>query len=82
MADFELTRAQGDRRLYSLDGVGTLRLEGFSCRAATAEANGTSWRIARNGLLHRRLAATYATGATVGEFEATHRPPRRDAALV
>ena len=42
MADFELTRTQGDRRLYALEGVGTLRLHGLFSRAATAEAAGTN----------------------------------------
>jgi len=50
MADLELKRTPGDRRLYALEGVGTLRLKGFAPRAATAQAGGRSWRIA-----HRRL---------------------------
>ncbi len=70
MADYELTRTQGDRRLYSLDGLGTLRLEGFLSRAATAEADGNTWRIAHNGFRRRRLEATDATGTLVGSFEA------------
>ena len=35
MADLELTRTQGDRRVYALEGVGTVRLEGLFARAAT-----------------------------------------------
>ena len=70
MADYELTRTQGDRRVYSLDGLGTLRLEGFFSRAATAEADGTTWHIAHNGFWRHRLEATDVTGATVGRFEA------------
>ena len=69
MADYELIRTQGDRRRYSLDGLGTLRLEGFFSRAATAEADGTKWHIAHNGFWRRRLEATDARGATVGRFE-------------
>ena len=38
MADVELTRSPDDRRLYVLAGVGTLRLEGWSSRNATAAA--------------------------------------------
>jgi hypothetical protein len=47
--DLELTRTPGDRRLYTLEGVGTLRLQGFVSRTATAEADGMRWRIARRG---------------------------------
>jgi hypothetical protein len=70
MADYELTRTQGDRRAYSLAGLGTLRLEGLFSRAATAEVAGGTWRIAHNGFWRRQLEATDATGATVGRFEA------------
>jgi hypothetical protein len=69
MSDLELTRTQGDRRLYTLESVGTLRLEGFASRAATAEAAGTSWRIARRGFWQRTIEATDAAGTVVGEFE-------------
>ena len=69
MADIELTRTPGDRRLYALEGYGTLRLEGFASRRATAEAAGTSWRIARRGFWQRRIEATDAAGTAVGEFE-------------
>jgi hypothetical protein len=69
MTDLELTRTPGDRRLYSLDGVGTLRLQGVFSRAVTAEAVGASWRFARTGFWRRRVVAVDATGAAVGEFE-------------
>jgi hypothetical protein len=69
MADLELTRTPEDRRLYTLESVGTLRLEGFASRAATAEAAGTSWRIARRGFWQRVIEATDAAGTVVGEFE-------------
>jgi hypothetical protein len=49
MADLELTRTPSDRRLYVLEGVGALRLVGFGSRAATAEADGRSWRFAAAG---------------------------------
>jgi len=48
MADLELRPTQGDRRLYALEGVGTLRLEGLFSRTI-AEGGGTSWRIVRSG---------------------------------
>jgi hypothetical protein len=69
MADLELKQAPGDRRLYALEGVGTLRLKGLVSRTATAEAGGDSWRIARRGLLQRVIQATDAAGTAVGEFE-------------
>jgi len=69
MADLELTRTPQDRRLYALEGVGTLRLQGFASRSATAEADGTSWRIARRGFWQRRIVAADPTGTAVGEFE-------------
>jgi hypothetical protein len=45
MADLELTRTRGDRRLDALEGIGTLRLTGWASRNATAEAGGASWRM-------------------------------------
>jgi hypothetical protein len=67
--DLELTRVPGDRRLYSLEGVGTLRLEGLASRRATAEAAGRRWRIARRGFWGRASQATDEADAVVGEFE-------------
>ena len=69
MADLELTRTPGDRRLYTLEGVGTLRLQGFASRSATAEASGRSWRIARRGFWQWRIEAKDTAGTTVGKFE-------------
>jgi hypothetical protein len=69
MADLELKRTPGDRRLYALEGVGTLRLKGFASRTATAEADGSRWRIARRGFWQRVVQATDSAGAAVGEFE-------------
>lgn len=77
MADLELKRTPADHRRYALEGVGTLRLEGFASRAATAEAGGSSWRIARRGFWRRVIEATDAAGAAVGEFEPRARHPRR-----
>jgi hypothetical protein len=68
MHELELTRAPGERRLYSLGGVGTLRLEGWAARAATAEASGRSWRIARRGFLGRTVVASDGSGGIAGEF--------------
>jgi hypothetical protein len=69
MTDLELTRVPGDRRLYALGDVGTLRLEGFFSRAASAEAGGTSWRFAHTGFWRRRTEAVDFAGAVVGEFK-------------
>jgi hypothetical protein len=77
--ELELTRKPSDRRLYVLEGVGTLRLEGFGSRAATAEADGSSWRLARRRWWQGDIQATDATGVMVGEFEP--RTLRRGGAL-
>jgi hypothetical protein len=69
MPELELTRTPGDRRVYALDGVGTLRLEGPFSRAAIAEADGASWRFARTGFWRRSVLAVDAAGAPVGRFE-------------
>jgi hypothetical protein len=69
VADVEFKRTRGDRRLYALEGVGTLRLQGLVSRRAIAEAGAGSWRIARPRLLHRVIQATDAAGTAVGEFQ-------------
>ena len=69
MSDLELTRSPDDRRRYVLDGIGTLRLEGWSSRRATAEAGAATWRIARSGFWQRAIEAVDAAGMTVGAFE-------------
>jgi hypothetical protein len=69
MTDLELTRVPGDRRLYAIEGVGMLRLEGFASRAASADADGRRWWIARRGFWRRTIQATDEAGAVVGEFE-------------
>ena len=69
MTDLELTRTSGARRTYVLDGIGTLRLQGFASQRATAEAAGASWRIARRGFWQRRIEAIDAAGTAAGEFE-------------
>ena len=69
MADLELERAPGDRRLYVLDGVGTLRLTGLFSRAATAEADGRTWRFDRGRFWQRGVGAMDLGGAVIGRFE-------------
>jgi hypothetical protein len=68
LPDLELTRTRGDRRLYDLAGVGTLRFRGLLSRAATADADGRSWRFFPRGFWQRGLLATDAAGTTVGDF--------------
>jgi hypothetical protein len=68
MTELELKRTPGDRRLYALEGIGTLRLLGLASRTAIAETADGSWRIARRGFWRRVVEATDAAGAVVGEF--------------
>ena len=68
MADLELTRSRDERRLYSLDGVGSLRV-GFLGSSATAEADSRRWRIGRTALWRRALQATDESGTVAGVFE-------------
>jgi hypothetical protein len=69
MIDLELTRSSEDRRLYVLQGIGTLRLEGWASRRATAQTGSDSWRIARRGFWQRVIEAADAAGTAVGAFE-------------
>jgi hypothetical protein len=68
MTELELTRTSGDRRLYALEGIGTVRLEGLFSNSATAEAAGSRWQINRRGFWRREIEATDAAGAVMGEF--------------
>ena len=70
LAELELTRTAADRRVLALGRVGTLRLKGRASRAASAEAGGRRWEIARRGLWRRTMEATDATGTTAGRFAA------------
>jgi hypothetical protein len=67
--ELELERA-GDRRLFAIAGVGTLRFEGLLSRHALAEADGSSWSFSRRGLLGGDAEAAGADGAVVGRFDA------------
>jgi len=68
MPELELTRSREDRKLYALEGVGTLRLQGWMSRGATAEADGRSWELMRRGIFTSVFEATDASGTTAGEF--------------
>lgn len=71
MSSSELTRSTADRRLYALPGVGTLRMRGWTARAASAEAEGRRWEIARGGLWRQSVEARDPAGATTGRFSAS-----------
>lgn len=68
MTEFELTRTRGDRRLYALEGIGTVRLEGMFAHSATAEASGRAWHFSRRGFWQRIIEATDEAGTVEGEF--------------
>ncbi len=63
------TTIPGDRRLHAFKGVGTLRLAGWTSRAATAEAAGLSWQITYRGIWRPVIQAADAAGTIVGEFK-------------
>jgi hypothetical protein len=67
--ELQLVRDPEDRRRYVLDGIGSLRLEGWSRRRATLDAAGRSWQAAPVGFWQRRVAATDAAGSPVAEFD-------------
>ena len=79
LISLELTRTPGDRHLFELKGVGTLRLEaGFSRRAVAAGTGGQHWeiarrperrRFARRGDLIVVITATEPSGTAAGEFQ-------------
>ena len=79
MIELELTRIPNDRRLYRLDGIGTVRLNGWFGRTGSAAADdSSSWRFTRRGLWKRVIVA-WASGDMVGEF--TPRDIRRGGKL-
>jgi len=73
MADLELKRMADDRRLYALNGVGTVRVEGWRAPRATAETGSRSWHFTRHGFWRPAIEATDAFGGEAGTF----RPGRR-----
>ena len=78
-ATLQLTPIPGDRRLYALDGVGTLRLTGWASRTATAEAGGLAWQMTYRGLIQPVIQAADAAGDVTGEFRG--RTPHRGGLL-
>jgi len=81
VTELELRRVSGERRLYALGDLGTLRLEGLLSRSATAVADASRWQINSRGFLRTLVRATDAgSGAVAGEF--TPNSFRRGGALV
>jgi hypothetical protein len=70
LGELELTRAPGNRRLYALADIGTVRLKGWAPRTARAEANGRTGEIVRRGLWRPAVEATDGTATMVGQFKA------------
>ena len=68
VAEVELWRVRGDRRLFELEGVRKLRFGGLFSRSATGEAGGRSWRFSRRGFWGRAVEASDLEGARVREF--------------
>jgi hypothetical protein len=66
--ELELTRTREDRKVYALEGVGTLRLKGWFGRGATAQAGDRTWEIARHGVFTPATEATDETGTVVATF--------------
>ena len=69
MAELELTRSRDERRLYEVEGVGTLRFGGRLSRRAAAEAGTAAWSFDHRGFWRTRIEASDATGAVVGSFD-------------
>jgi hypothetical protein len=67
--ELDLTRADGDRRLYLLEGIGTIRLHGLLMRAATATSADAVWHLARHGFWQRMIQATQSDGRVAGTFQ-------------
>src|SRR4051794_22711500 len=68
MHEMLLTRSNADRRLYVLDGIGTLRLEGLFGGRATAVAGNRQWDFRKSGALRRGSEAVDGTGSVAGRF--------------
>jgi hypothetical protein len=69
VVELELQRAPEHRRVYALDGVGTLRLAGLARRRATAQAGGRRYEFARRRRWSGALDARDEAGVVVGTFD-------------
>jgi hypothetical protein len=66
-----LLQSHGDRHLYFVGTIGTLRVAGWTWRMATAEAGGRAWQITRRGIWPASGQAADAAGDVIGEFGAS-----------
>jgi hypothetical protein len=67
--ELELTRTRDDRKLYALEGVGTLRFHGWLSRSATIAVGARTWEVARRGLFQPVTEAVDAAGSVVGSYQ-------------
>jgi hypothetical protein len=79
MEEIELIRAPGDRRLYELGTIGSLRLNGWLMRSATAQAGGDRFLLERASWSSAAVDAKDDGGQTIGTFRP--RPLRRGGAI-
>ena len=63
-----LTRIPGERRAYTIRGVGILRLTGWGSRTATADGGGLSWQLVHRGIWQSVFQAADAAGDIVGDL--------------
>ena len=63
----ELKRSPQDTKLYALEGVGKVRIEGRFATRATAEVSADRWDFDRRGL-RGPLRATDAAGEMTGKY--------------
>lgn len=71
MPELELTRTRDDKKLYVLEGVGSLRLRGWWGRTASVEtATGDrSWELEQRGIFKSTIEAYDSAGTSVGVYE-------------
>ena len=66
MTELALRRERSDRRRYTVEGVGTMRVGGLIARTADAsDLAGNDWHFRRRG---RRAHATLPSAEIVGEY--------------
>jgi hypothetical protein len=69
MPELELIRTREDRKLYTLPGVGNLRVGGWLTRKVEASTGGASYSFDKRGFFGPYFTATdTATGTVVGEL--------------
>jgi hypothetical protein len=68
MVEIQLIRAAGDRRVYELGTIGSLRLRGWLLRWATAIAGDRSYRFSRATWRSAAVDATDSQGNVIATF--------------